>query len=126
MGIPQLVNLRRQLQNAVAFILREGLAELLVPLLDEGDLVRLQSLDDLVGIAAHARIACEEVVHLFGKPALLARFDALGRVLIPDSAALWGTKLVKGIALPPRTDQAVAVDNLRAEPRHIAALIDGV
>ena len=44
----------------------------------------VQRLDDLVGIAAHARIAHQKMIGLLGKLALLAGLDAFGRILIPD------------------------------------------
>ena len=90
------------------------------------DLLRLQGLDDLVRVGAHAGVAQQEVIDLPGELALLAGLDALRRVVVPHRRACLRPRLVHGVALPPRADQAVAVDDLRAEPRHIAALKDGV
>ena len=64
MGVPQLVNRGGQLQYAVALVVIKGLGELLIPVFDELNLIRLKRLDHLVGVCAHARIAHQEMIGL--------------------------------------------------------------
>ena len=64
LGLPQVVYQTGQSAEGYQIVGAIGGCELLVPVLHFLDIVRLQALDDLIGVAAHAGIPQQEVIDL--------------------------------------------------------------
>ena len=108
--VPQFVNDGREIQHRVDFVFGIGAVELLVPIAHLLDVFGFQFLDDLVIVAAHARVAQQKVVNLTLGGALFAKGHAFGRVFEPLGVFLGCNEGVLVVALAACANQGVSVD----------------
>ena len=113
--LPKRINDLGQAKCGLHIVIRERLGELLIPAFDCLDLIRSQRFDDFIGIIGHTGIAGEEMIDLRFRLALRPDGDTLRGRIIPMTAVC--LQLRDGIALPAGTDEGVAADELRSEPR---------
>ena len=124
--LPQLINCRRESQQSNNLIVSERTGKLLVPVFHLLDVCRLQLLNNFIGIAAHSRIAKQEMINLLFRHTFCSQRYPIRLHLIPTQPFRGGLCVLNAIHLPSCTDQGVSVHQLRAKPRHKAALINGV
>ena len=124
--LPQLINYRRKSQQSNNLIVSERTGKLLIPVFHLLDVCRLQLLNNFIGIAAHSRIAKQEMVNLLLRHTLCSQRYPFRLYLVPAQSLRGGLCVFNAIHLPSCTDQGVSVHQLGAKPRHKAALINGV
>ena len=126
---PELVNRLGEFFQRFDIIVTVRSSKCLVPGVQKLDFCRLQLFDDFVGITAHTGVAQQKMIDLCGQLAALAlgaKGNTLRGFFIPAQTFAGGLQGTHAVALPPGTNQGIAVDQLGTEPRHKSIRINGV
>ena len=102
--LPQLINYRRKSQQSNNLIVSERTGKLLVPVFHLLDVCRLQLLNNFIGIAAHSRIAKQEMINLLFRHTFCSQRYPIRLHLIPTQPFRSGLCVLNAIHLPPCTD----------------------